>query len=1191
MTFKQMALSPSIQRYGEFLLRHRILVVVLSVVICLAISSGALHLQTTPDNRVFFGSSNPDLKAFETLEAAYREGNDALIALAPTRGDVFTVETLATVRELTEALWAAPYVTRVDSIANFQHSQVSGDELIIDNLIPLDLALTEPAIADIRTVALTEPALGGLLISRDGHVTGIAVNFRLPEKSPEAIREIVAHLRELEKNIEARHLNINIYMTGNIMLMSAFDEASLDDLSTLIPAMFVAIVVVMVLLVRSFAGMAAVMLLASLSSMTAMGVAGWFGVVINAGSSSAPLIIMTMALAYGVHLVTKFLADFGSGWTKREAIINSVEFNLSPVSLTSVTSAIGFLSMNGSDAPPFHDLGTIVAVGVTTAFILSFTFVPAFLGIMRIAKPRRRVFGQRLTISLGSFVVSNRRWVFWTMSALIVLLATGISRIELNDDWVGYFDKRYEFRHDTEFILENLTGIDLLEYSVAAKGEQGIYEPSYLKMLDQFTTWLRQQPEVVNVQSLSDVMKRLNRDLNGGVETAYKLPQERELAAQYLLLYEMSLPRGLDLNDRVKIDRSGSRVSVMLRRDGANLPSKDLRPLAMRIDTWLARNGDTAQGAKGSSISLMFAYLSERNISAMLVSTAIALLLISAILVLALRSIKIGIASLVPNFVPAIMGFGLWGYLQGEVGVAVSVVAAMTFGIVVDDTIHFLSKYLQGRRELGKGPEEAILYSFRSVGTALLVTTMVLVAGFLVLATSGFKVSSSLGLLTAIVLALALVADFLFLPSLLLQFDRVAKDVAGDLDVLADATHSIELPGLTQRVLKYLDRIRDGHPLRGKPPGEGAIELWSNDYLSIAGHRSIVNAQSDLLRGNREKPFMSAALLANNPQQRSVETKLAAFLGVEDAVLCQSGWCANIDLLQTIADESTPIYLDIYVHASLWEGARMSKAPIHPFRHNQPDSLAAKAKRHGPGIVVVDAVYSANGSVCPMLEIVEVAEQYGCLLVVDESHSVGTYGEYGEGLVATLGLTDRVHYRTLSLSKAFATRAGLVAGPSRVMDFFRHEARSMLFSSAILPYEIAGLQATLEVIQTEGWRREKLWQRTVYLRRRLTELGYNVDESDSQVVALEAGPEYRSMQLRDALESAGIFGAVFCAPATPQNRSLIRLSINAALTDAQVERIIRVCADVRDAVELETWPSSMRRRKRHKPDRDEVFAT
>ena len=239
----------------------------------------------------------------------------------------------------------------------------------------------------------------------------------------------------------------------------------------------------------------------------------------------------------------------------------------------------------------------------------------------------------------------------------------------------------------------------------------------------------------------------------------------------------------------------------------------------------------------------------------------------------------------------------------------------------------------------------------------------------------------------------------------------------------------------------------------------------------------------------------------------------------------------------------------------------------------------------------MDAVYSANGSVCPMLEIVEVAEQYGCLLVVDESHSVGTYGEYGEGLVATLGLTDRVHYRTLSLSKAFATRAGLVAGPSRVMDFFRHEARSMLFSSAILPYEIAGLQATLEVIQTEGWRREKLWQRTVYLRRRLTELGYNVDESDSQVVALEAGPEYRSMQLRDALESAGIFGAVFCAPATPQNRSLIRLSINAALTDAQVERIIRVCADVRDAVELETWPSSMRRRKRHKPDRDEVFAT
>ena len=954
-----MAFNPLVQNYCDFLLRYRWLVVVASVLICLAISAGGLHLRTTPDNRVFFGENNPDLKAFETLEGAYRESNDVLIAVAPARGGIITAGHLRGLRELTEALWTAPFVTRVDSITNFQNSQVIGDELKIDDLVPDGLLLTPRAISDIRAVAMAEPALGGLLISQDGRVAGIAVNFRLPEKTPEAIREIVAFLHALEQDIEARQPDINIYMTGNVMLMSAFDEASLDDMSTLIPAMFAAIVVIMTILVRSFAGMAAVMLLAILSSMTAVGVAGWFGVVINAGSSSAPLIILTMALAYGVHLVTKFLSDFGSGWSKREAIVNSVEFNLSPVALTSVTSAIGFLSMNGSDAPPFHDLGTIVAVGVTTAFLLSFTFVPAFLAIMHIKQPGKLIHGQRLVISLGSFVTTNRRWVFWTSSALIVLLATGISRIQLNDDWVGYFDERYEFHNDTKYILKNLTGIDLLEYSIAADGEQGIFEPSYLQMLDRFTTWLRTQPEVVNVQSLSDVMKRLNRDLKGGGQEAYVVPNSRELAAQYLLLYELSLPNGPDLNDRIMVDRAASRVSVMLRRDGSNLPSKELRPLALRIDTWLAANGDTARNAKGTGISLMFAYLSEHNISAMLFSTAIALFLISGILVLALRSIKIGIASLVPNFVPAIMGFGLWGYMQGEVGVAIAVVAAMTFGIVVDDTIHFLSKYVQGRRELGKGPEEAILYSFRSVGTALLVTTLVLVAGFLVLGTSGFKVSSSLGLLTAIVLALALIADFLFLPSLLLQFDRAAKDIAGDLTVLGDATRFNELPDLTRRVQKYLERIRDGHPLRGKPPGEHAIELWSNDYLSIAGHPDIVRAQSDLLRGNRERPFMSASLLAKTSPQRSIEKQMAAFLGVEDTVLCQSGWCANVDLLQTIADKDTAIYLDIYAHASLWDGARASGAPIHTFRHNQPGSLAAKGGRHGPGIVVVDAVYSA----------------------------------------------------------------------------------------------------------------------------------------------------------------------------------------------------------------------------------------
>ncbi len=1177
-----MSFNKIIEIYTRALLQYRWPVVIASVLICGAIGIGALQLRTTPDNRVFFGPANPELTYFEALEATYRQSNDVLIAVAPKSGDIFTPERLELIRATTESLWLTPNATRVDSITNYQHSESIGDELIIADLVPEGTALDNEHAARIRDIALSEPALSGLLISTDGRVAGIAVNFRLESKEPEGIREIVSSLRSFRSELERENTDINLHMTGNIMLMSAFDEASQRDLRTLVPLMFVAIVVLMTLLVRSFAGVASIMLLAIMSSAVAMGVAGWLGVVINAGSSSAPLIILTMALAYGVHLVTKFLSDFGLGWSKNEAIGNSLEFNLSPVALTSVTSVIGFLSMNGSDAPPFHDLGNIVAGGVSVAFVLSFTFLPAFLAIMKINKPKRRIHGQKLVIWLGSFVVSNRRSVFWSMLAVMGVLATGISRIELNDDWVGYFDERYEFNGDTEFILNNLTGIDILEYSIPSGGEDGIFEPDYLQHLERFTNWLRSQPEVVNVQSLSDVMKRLNRDLNGGGPDAYSLPDNRQLAAQYLLLYELSLPNGLDLNDRIVVDRSATRVTVILNHNGHNLPSKELQPVAHRIDAWLAKNSRDGLATQGSGLSLMFAHLSENNIRAMVSSTAIALFLISGILVFALRSVKIGIASLFPNFVPAILGFGLWGFTVGEAGVPVSVVGAMTFGIVVDDTIHFLSKYLYGRRELGKAPQEAILYAFRSIGTALLVTTLVLVVGFFVLAFSGFKVTGTLGLLTAIILAFALVADFLFLPSLLLQFDRATKDVAGDVAVLRRATRFTELPALSARVGKYLERVEHGHPLRGKAPSEGAIELWSNDYLSLSGHPKIVRAQINVLQDNHGRPTTSAAHLNPESYLQEVEGEIAEFLDIEDVVLCQSGWCANVDLLRLIADADTPIYLDISVHASLWDGARASGAPIHPFRHNKPQSFEKLAARFGPGIVVVDAVYSAEGSVCPLAEITDIAERFNCITVVDESHSLGTYGLKGEGLIASLDLGDRNHFRTASLSKAFATRAGFVAGPARVMNFFRNQSPSMIHSSALLQHELAGLSATLNVIKRESWRRDRMWKNAKFLRRQLSELGYNVDNSNSQVIALEAGPESSSMKLRDALEERGIFGAVFCSPATPQNRSLLRLSVNCALDEEALERIVEVCAEIRQEVELESWPSTKRKQNRNR---------
>ncbi|MBT4490309.1 MAG: quorum-sensing autoinducer synthase [Rhodospirillaceae bacterium] len=385
-----------------------------------------------------------------------------------------------------------------------------------------------------------------------------------------------------------------------------------------------------------------------------------------------------------------------------------------------------------------------------------------------------------------------------------------------------------------------------------------------------------------------------------------------------------------------------------------------------------------------------------------------------------------------------------------------------------------------------------------------------------------------------------------------------------------------ELPSLGRRIERYHRRIENGHPLLGRQPDRNSIELSGNDYLCLGVHSAIIEAQVAVMQGGGDDVYMSAAFLTDGTMQRAVERKTAAFLGTEDAVLCQSGWCANLGLMQAITDQDSLVYLDPRVHAAFWDGARSTGSKIRPFRHNSPESLESKIKRHGVGIVVVSAVYGSDGTVCPLLEIADIAERYGCEIVVDETHSIGVFGRQGQGLVSDLGLREKVTYRTFSLSKAMVTRAGMVTGPARILDFFRFESRPAIFSSAVLPHEVAGLGAALNVIQEEDWRRERLRRNTSALRGRLIELGFGIPANGSHIIPLLAGPEEAAIVLRDALERHDLFGTLICAPATTRNGALVRLSINSGLIEDDLQRIAGACAAIRDEIPVSRWPITLR---------------
>lgn len=385
----------------------------------------------------------------------------------------------------------------------------------------------------------------------------------------------------------------------------------------------------------------------------------------------------------------------------------------------------------------------------------------------------------------------------------------------------------------------------------------------------------------------------------------------------------------------------------------------------------------------------------------------------------------------------------------------------------------------------------------------------------------------------------------------------------------------------------YRERVQNtwagGNIMRGRIPDAGALHLSSNDYLAVARHPDIVDAMAESLRDHGNGLLMSGVFLhGDDCPQLALEKRLARFMHAESGVLCQSGYAANTGLIQIIAGEGVPVYADMMAHMSLWEGIKCAGAkPVTVF-HNEVEHLERQILRHGPGVVVVDSIYSTTGSIAPLREIVEVCEATGCVLVADESHSLGTHGPNGEGLVVELGLAERVHFRTASLAKAFAGRAGFVTCSRRFVDYFKSESNPAIFSSTLLPHDIHGLAATLGVIRQEGWRRERLRANAAFLRQELDALGYNLNGSECQIVSLESGTEQNTIVLRDALESRGIFGSIFCAPATPKSRALMRFSVHAGLDRGELERLVGVCRDIRDEVGLASWAST-RRKQRGRP--------
>ena len=771
----------AIDRFAALLTRkvigNRWLVIAAAVLVAGLIGTGASRLEFSTNYRVFFSDANPELQAFEELQNTYTKNDNFLFVVEPRDGAAFDSETIAAVEELTAEAWQIPYTIRVDSISNFQHTFAIDDDLIVEDLVRDATTRHPDYLADRRDVALSEPLLRNQILTDDARVTAVNVVLQYPEKAFTEVPEAVEVARALQADIESRYPNLDIHLTGVSMLNNAFAETGMSDGATLMPLMFVVIFALTWLIIRSITATLSTLLVIMLSTVVAMGAAGIAGIQLTPIAMSAPIVILTLAVADSVHILMSLKSLMREGMEKTEALVEAVRINFLPVSITSLTTIVGFLSLNFSDSPPYWHLGNITAVGIGGAWIFSLTLLPAALSVMpyRVKQQTEPGWSQRTMDNLAEFVIRRYRGLLAVVGIPALVLIAFIPTLDFNDQWVEYFDERIEFRTDSDEALNHF-GLYPIEYSIPAAEPGGISEPEYLANLERLTNFMREQEHVTHVYSLSDIMKRLNRNMHGDDDAWYRTPQDRDLSAQYLLLYELSLPYGLDLNDRINIDKSATRVTATI----AQTTSAEAKQFYENVDNWMQENLPAYMYAKPTSAAVMFTYISERNMQNMVVGTIVAIVAIALIMMFALRSARLGTLSLVPNGLPILTTFGAWALLVGEVGFSVATVASISLGIIVDDTVHFLSKYVRARDEKLLNVEDSIRYAFRNVGLAIVVNTIILTAGFLVMTTSAFKMNVDLGLMTILSIIGALILDFLLLPALLLLGRSTDEVTAAD---------------------------------------------------------------------------------------------------------------------------------------------------------------------------------------------------------------------------------------------------------------------------------------------------------------------------------------------------------------------------------------------------------------------------
>jgi len=755
-----------LKSYIDFLHKFKWAITIIIPLIVFGLATNLKHLEIDGSYRIWFEKDSQTLTDYDKFRSEF-SNDDGIIVVFKDEDGIFNKKALSSIQRLTEAFWELPHIDRVDSITNYQHVHTETDkpnDVLVDDFIVEDLSeVNEVYLADRKKVALSDSIIVDSFISKDGTTTMIFARLE-PEANEDGdiTTEMMGYITPLIE-AESNKTGYKYWLNGGPPMTQAFVDIAGKDAMTFTPLVFLSSMILLFMLFRRVSGALVPLAVVLFTFLSVLAVQTLLGYKLNNFTANIPVFIVAIGIADAVHIYSIWLMGKEEGLVNKEAVENSITKNFLPIFLTSLTTTVGFSTLAISKVVPVATLGIATASGAVLAFVISVVWLPAVLLLLK--KPVKKIQKQEETKMFrgyGAFIVRNDRMIIAMGTLIVAVMGIGLAFVKVDSNTIRYFAPEVEIRKSAEFTMDNLTGSMSYTVIVDSGKTDGIKEPEFMRTVEKFCTdyQLMFPKDVRDIISLLDTIKKYNKIMNN----SDSVPKERNLIAQYLLLYSMGLPQGMEITDQMDFDQRKLRINVL-----TNIvdTSKDIKMINFAKEWW----AKTSYSMNLTGQTAMYAYMQKDITDTLIYSLSLTILIVSLMMLLIFKRLKILWILLLPNLLPVVLVIGLMGWLGLTIDMGVAIAGAIIIGVAVDDTIHFLVKYFDARKR-GLSMVDTFDEVLHYAGRAIFFTTIVLSLSFSIFAFSTFTPNQNFGVVTAIALMLALIIDLLYLPALLHMADK-----------------------------------------------------------------------------------------------------------------------------------------------------------------------------------------------------------------------------------------------------------------------------------------------------------------------------------------------------------------------------------------------------------------------------------